>query len=821
MKTRRWTWLALGACVLGHLGLTLAGCSGSGPLRHVADESQMAQAKLAVDPQFRDAMLRVRELQRQQKYAEAQQIVENEVLSVDPNNQAGLMIRDVLHDTQVFLNYSAGSDLKYRDLAELRMGIFVASIPPVVSESSVGFDPMVDYSLIPGDFFDSSGRRKMSSDPNAVIGGQSDNLGLAGVLLDDEVWVIQRHAGEPNPFENPTCGTLITVAPGQSTPVAIPLKHTDVQASITGPLSAVQVTQQFHNPYDSKIEASYVFPLPEDAAVSEFVMVIGDRQIRGIVREREEAQQIYAAARAQGHTASLLTQERPNIFTQKVANIEPGKAIDIQITYLGPLDYIDGGFEFVFPMVVGPRFNPAGTTDGVGAAPRGQGGVSGQSTEVQYLRPTERSGHDIAVNVTIDAGVEIEAIKSGSHVIETKRTSPSTATVALAALDRVPNKDFVLRVEVAGDTIKSGVIACRDERGGFFSMLIVPPKDLASLARGPVEMVYVLDASGSMNGTPIAQAKGAITRSLQTLQPGDTFQLINFASSTSVFGSYPVEANAANIRRAVQHLDQIQGEGGTHMLPGVRAALGFPHDSERLRFVVFLTDGFIGNEGDILKAVHKERATSRIFSFGVGSSPNRWLMDAMAALGNGFVNYLSHTDSSQQVMDDFMQRIAHAALHDVQLDFSHARVSEVYPSVIPDVFIGRPVMVFGRFEGELPDEVTIRGRAGGKAVTLSAPVTKVHEGLASRALVPVWARAKITELSLRGLWQGDADAPAAIRQVALDYGLMSAHTAFVAVDSSRRTEGDFGTTVIVPVPVPEGVRYETTVPAASVSGAGG
>src|SRR6266699_3020867 len=227
----------------------------------------------------------------------------------------------------------------------------------------------------------------------------------------EELWVITRSIsdkgqGDPN---TPGSGALEAKFPDEQLEIPLPLKHTDVRAFISGYIATVEVRQQFRNPYNSKIEAVYVFPLPHNAAVNEFLMTIGERRIRGIIRERQEAERIYHAARSQGYVASLLTEERPNIFTQSVANIEPGKEIDVNIKYFHTLDYVDGWYEFVFPMVVGPRFNPpqgasgvspeaeAGTrpgskSDGVGAVARGQHGASGQRTEVQYLNPTERSG---------------------------------------------------------------------------------------------------------------------------------------------------------------------------------------------------------------------------------------------------------------------------------------------------------------------------------------------------------------------------------------------------------------------------------------------
>lgn len=658
-------------------------------------------------------------------------------------------------------------------------------------------------------------------EPDAGGDAADGRTGVPALAANEELWVIQRPgaAGGAAPNDDvPGSGALVCKLPvaGESAApvdVPVPLKHTDVKASIVGAISAVHVTQQFHNPFSEKIEAVYVFPLPENAAVNEFVMTVGERTIRGIIREKEEAQKIYNEAKSQGYVASLLTQERPNIFTQHVANIEPGKAIDVRVTYFSTLAYYDGWYEFVFPMVVGPRFNPPGSAEGIGAVGRGERGASGQGTEVQYLRPGERSGHDIALAVEIDAGVEIEEFVSRSHVIDVKREASGGASVRLSAMDSIPNKDFVLRYRVAGEGVKSGLLAHRDERGGeggFFTLMLVPPAELEGLERKPVEMVFVVDCSGSMSGRPIEQAKAAVKRGLSRMRPGDSFQVIDFSMSAGRLADYPLEATAQNVKRGMAHVDRLDGRGGTMMIEGIRAALDFPHDPERLRFVAFLTDGYIGNEREILGAVHDKLGASRIFSFGVGSSPNRYLMDSMAKLGRGVVAYLGHNDPATDVMDLFFDRVSRPALTDVRFDWGSARVNEAYPRVAPDLFVGRPVVITGRFEGELPERVRVVGSAGGRRVEIDVPVREA-EGLAATAMAPVWARMKIADLSDRAAWDAGLDLASEVRSVALEYGLMSAFTAFVAVDSTARTEGSHGVSVAVPAPVPEGVRYETAV----------
>ena len=658
--------------------------------------------------------------------------------------------------------------------------------------------------------------------PNVALGltpgGLSGVPDLAAPLhmqLDlmgaDEIWIIARSSDAPaqSTDDIPGSGALMTTIDTKEVPM--PLKHTDVHASVSGYIGSVEVVQQFHNPYSSKIEAVYVFPLPHNAAVNEFIMTIGDRRIRGIIRERKEAEEIYQQAKQQGYVASLLTEERPNVFTQSVANIEPGRDIDVVIRYFHTLEYADGWYEFVFPMVVGPRFNPPGITNGIGAAARGGAGASGQQTEVQYLKPTERSGHNISLQVDVDAGVAIEEFRCKTHDIDAQ-FSDGKLVVQLKPHDSIPNRDFVLRYRVAGDKIKSDLMTYRDERGGYFTFMLYPPKEMGTLKRQPLELVFVLDCSGSMDGRPITQAKAAVERALSLMEPGDSFQIINFSDSASQLGPKPIEATQENVRRGRNYLRRLNGGGGTMMIEGIKASLDFPHDPERLRFVCFLTDGYIGNEAEILSEIHKRLGPSRIFSFGIGSAVNRYLIDGMANVGKGAVAYLGSRDDAAEVMEDFFRRISHPALRDIAIDWGGLRATEVFPREVPDLFVGRPVILAGRFNGDARTEIRVSGKIGDGQIDIPVvgeadEVTAAHRGLPS-----VWARKKIGDLADQSLSEPDADLPMQIKKVALDYGLMSAYTAFIAVDSTRRTEGSEGTTVPVAVPVPEGVKYHTTVP---------
>jgi Ca-activated chloride channel homolog len=658
----------------------------------------------------------------------------------------------------------------------------------------------------------------------SYIGTQNLSIASQEILTQEErVYFLRQPQVDseqvtPTDADTPGSGAMLGLMPTPGSDeikqVPLPLKHTDVKASISGYIASVGVTQQFQNPYDTKIEAVYVFPLPQDAAINEFVMTIGDRRIRGIIREREEAERLYKEARAQGYRASLMTQERANIFTQKVANIEPGKQIDVSIRYFHTLPYSDGTLRFVFPMVVGPRFNPPNQTDGIAAVAHGSIGTSKQSTEVSYLRPNERSGHDISLSVDIDAGMTIEKLVSTSHeIVTTPSDKPTRRHVTLSPGDTIPNKDFVLGIKLASDTIKPGLLTYQDKRGGFLSMLIVPPADLGSLPRHPMEMVFVLDCSGSMSGEPINQAKNAIKYALDELQPQDSFQIIRFSNNASALGASPLPATPKNINAGKNYLRKLKGSGGTMMIEGITAALNFPHDKEKLRVVCFMTDGYIGNEAQILKAVKERVGEARIFSFGVGSSPNRYLMQRMASLGRGTAAYVGLGDDGADVMDSFFQRASRPAMTNLQINWQGAQVFGTFPSQTPDLFVGQPITITGRYKGAPPNQITIQGQAAGEPVLINIQTNPTPPDNPHKALAPVWARTQIADLADKQAYAGDPHGELAdqIKRLALNYNLVTAYTAFLAVDASQRTAGTQGTTVHVPVPVPKGVKYETTV----------
>jgi Ca-activated chloride channel family protein len=583
-----------------------------------------------------------------------------------------------------------------------------------------------------------------------------------------------------------------------------PLKHTDVNAEITGPLARVTVVQEFQNTASDKVEAVYVFPLPHDAAVDRMTLKVGTRTVKGTIKRREEARAIYDAARNAGRVAALLDQERANIFTQSVANVMPGEKVHIEISYVERLKYEAGTYEFVFPMVVGPRYIPGKPIVG-----KPGGGWSYDTDRVPdasritpvVAPPGTRAGHDISVNVKIDAGVPIQNLASKLHEVATETAASGRAVVHLKNQQEIPNKDFVLRYDVAGGKIQDAVLTHKGERGGFFTLILQPPDKVDVEDITPKELVFVLDTSGSMSGFPIEKAKEAMRLAIDGMNPKDTFNLITFAGDTQILFPEPVPATPENVRRAQEFLASRSGGGGTEMMKAIRAALD-PSDSQKhLRIVCFMTDGYVGNDQEIVAEV-KKHPNARVFSFGVGNSVNRFLLGKMAEVGRGEVEYVSLRDDGSAAAKRFHQRIRNPLLTDISIDWGGVPVTDVLPAHIPDLFSAKPVVVTGRYATPAKGTIRLKGTYAGSPISRQIAVDLPGSRPEHEVLATLWARAKIDELSR------EPDSQQAITQLGLDYAIMTQFTSFVAVEETVITEGGTPRRVEVPVEIPEGVSYE-------------
>jgi Ca-activated chloride channel homolog len=596
-----------------------------------------------------------------------------------------------------------------------------------------------------------------------------------------------------------TAGTLLSILPDGRHGAPCPLVHTSVKADISGPLVRVTVEQQFRNPLDRKIEALYTFPLASDAAVDEMTMLVGDRTVRGKIKPKDEARAIYQAARNAGHLAGLLDQERPNIFSQAIANIRPGESVKVVIKYVETVKYEDGVYDFSFPMVVGPRYNPRGTPNTANINPP----VTPKGT---------RAGHDISVEVALDAGVPVNFIRSLTHDIDVHKTGATTAKISLRNKSELPNKDFALQHDVSGAKIADAVMTHRDAKGGFFTMILQPPAHVPVEEITPKELVFVIDTSGSMSGFPIEKAKETMKLAMDGLHPRDTFNLITFAGDTHVLFPRPVYATRENLAKAKEFLQSRRGGGGTEMMKAIRAALDPSDEQDHVRVVCFMTDGYVGNDMEIVGEVRRH-PNARVFSFGIGSSVNRFLLDQMAREGRGEVEYVGLEEDGSAAARRFYQRVNTPLLTDLTLEWNGIAVSEIYPARLPDLFSAKPVVISGRYDTPGRGILRLRGKQAGRDFVRDVRVSLPAVQPAHDVLATLWARRKVDALmasNWTGMQSGNPgpELKSAITKIGVEFGLMTQFTSFVAVEESIRTEGGRPVRVEVPVEMPAGVSYE-------------
>ncbi len=605
-------------------------------------------------------------------------------------------------------------------------------------------------------------------------------------------------------------------------PIAFPLKHTNVSAKIAGNLSRVEVTQSFENPFTTTLEAVYIFPLPDEAAVDEMLIQIGDRTLKGNIKKREEAQQIYEQAKQQGRTAGLLEQERDNIFTQSLANIKPGEQIDVIIRYSDSLKFTGGNYEFVFPMVVGPRYIPGvaiedpSVAGGSAVAPMSQNQDTDLVPDASRLNAPilpegMRSRHDINVTVEIDAGVPILGINSPSHQLNINH-SGQKAHITLAEGDTIPNKDLMLRYQVAGEQTQTTVLTQSDERGGHFAVYLIPAIEYAADQIVPKDVVFLIDTSGSQQGMPLMQCQELMRQFINGLNPADTFSIIDFANTTQQLSAVPLANTPQNRALALQYINHLNADGGTELLRGIRAVLNFPvTDVGRLRTVVLLTDGYIGNDNQILAEVQQHlKPGNRLHSFGAGSSVNRFLINRIAELGRGISRIIRHDEAVEPVVQQFFTQINNPVLTRIQVSWQgEGEKPVIYPTLAPDLFAEQPLVLFGKKPDGNSGVLQIQGfAAGGTSYQQRFNLNFESEG--NPAVAQLWGRSRIKAL-MNQMVQGDTKVGVeAVTETALTYQLLSQYTAFVAVSDDVRVNPSQGyVSVQVPVEMPEAVNYQT------------
>lgn len=602
-------------------------------------------------------------------------------------------------------------------------------------------------------------------------------------------------------------GALLGRTPEGWTP--LDLLSTDVRIRVAGVLVRGVVTQSFVNDTDAVLEAVYVFPLPETAAVHAMEMRIGERRIVSVVREREEARQVYDAARKEGRKAALVEQGRPNLFRTSVANLAPGEVAEVVLEYVHEADRDGDTYALAFPLTYVPRHGAAPFAPPPGA-PRPAAIRPAVHPGLRFGGPTV-AAPEASIEVRIDAGLPVEAIDSPTHTVATRWEGSDR--VVLPGGGRVAaDRDVVVRWTVAPSSAPRATVHVEDRDDGRYAVVqVLPDDDVLGPAEGlPTETLFVVDVSGSMGGPSIEQARVALLAALDRLRPGDRFDVLAFESEATPLHGRFVPADAGVVDGARGAVRRLEAGGGTDVLGALRHALRYPWshvDGPAVRRIVFLTDGAIGNEDRVLGEIVARLGGIRLHVLGIGAAPNRHLVREMARRGRGLLGFVPAVGSAEDTVDAFFRRVDRPVLSSPALAWEGTAPLSSYPEDLPDLHAGEALTVSVRLPaGPMPDALILTGTSATGPVRLEVPVPAPlvePAGVAQR-----WARARVDDLLGRGYLGAPLEQirPAVV-EIALAHGLVTRFTSRVAVEEVASVIGD-ATRVDVPgslaVALPQG-----------------
>lgn len=594
---------------------------------------------------------------------------------------------------------------------------------------------------------------------------------------------------------------------GDPTVDKFPLKETDMITNINGIIAETFVTQVYENEGMNPINARYVFPGSTKAAVHGMTVQIGDEIIKAQIKERVEAKQEFEEAKSEGKSASLLEQERPNVFTMNVANIMPGDTVKIELHYTETITQADGKYEFVFPTVVGPRYG--GSADA--------SDDTNQFVETPYLMDgdTPPGLYNITVNLT--SAVPISEITCQSHEIVTE-TDNNNALITLANPEKYAgNRDFILDYSLTGTEINSGLMLNKGGAAGdngrsenFFMLTVQPPKRYTLDDILPREYIFVLDVSGSMYGYPIDTVKKLVKNLVGNLRPSDTFNVVLFAGTSAQMSPKSVPATEDNIKWALDLLDQEDGSGGTELSPALQSAINIPRISNDVaRSVIVITDGYIAEESSIFDIISKNLGETDFFSFGIGDGVNRYLIEGIAKAGQGEAFVVTDPAKATEVAENFRDYIQSPILRDIKVKYNGFSTYDVEPQKLPTLFAKRPIVLFGKWKGEPKGTVEITGTMGnGEEYKQVIQVTDAQPLESNSALPYLWARSRVEQLMDYGI-EGDENDMKGVQkevtQIGLDYSMLTQFTSFIAVAEKVRNTGNAAKDVDQPLPLPHHV----------------
>lgn len=578
---------------------------------------------------------------------------------------------------------------------------------------------------------------------------------------------------------------------------SLPLKATSAEVSIAGVIADVRVTQLYANTGKRPLEAVYIFPASTRAAVYGMKMTIGERVIEARISKREDARREYEKARDEGRNASLLEQQRPNVFQMNVANIMPGDRISVELKYTELIVPADGVYEFMYPAVVGPRYS----NQAAAGAP-----ASEQWLENPYLHEGEDPNYDFSIKASIKAGMPVKDVSSPSHRIATDFRDKASVEVGTDPADKSAGKqDFILRYRLAGNHVQSGLLLYEGARENFFLLMVQPPKRVTEAAVTPREYIFVVDVSGSMHGFPLDISKKLMKDLVGNLRSSDRFNVLLFSGGSALLAEQSLPATKENIAGAISFVSRQTGGGGTELLPALQRALGLERAEGYSRSVVIVTDGYISVEAQVFDLIRARLGEANMFAFGIGSSVNRHLIEGMARVGMGEAYVITKPDQAPLQAEKFRKMVQSPVLTGIKSAFSGFEAYDVEPPSIPDVLAERPVIIFGKWKGAPRGAISISGRTATGEFRQRIDVEQVKPADGNSALRYLWARHRIALLGDYNNLRPEDKRVREITALGLDYNLLTAYTSFVAVDTQVRNQGGQSTTVKQPLPLPEGV----------------
>lgn len=581
----------------------------------------------------------------------------------------------------------------------------------------------------------------------------------------------------------------------------LPLKSTQVNVKVSGVIADVTVVQTYKNEGQRAIEAKYVFPGSTRAAVHGMNVRLADRLITAKIREKQQAKIEYDAAKQEGKTAALLEQHLPNVFQMNVANIMPGDDVKVELRYTELLVPTDGNYQFVFPTVVGPRYNSPQSSQANASWVAQPYLPQGQAT------PTSAAAPAFDIHVTLNTPIGVKEVRSPSHGVNSYTEQGGATVVGLnPTAQPTNNRDFILDYRLAGDKMESGVMLYKGQDENFFLAIVEPPKAPPATAINPRDYIFVVDISGSMHGFPLNTAKGVLRELIGGLRPSDTFNVMLFSGSNRLLSPQSVPATKANIEQAIRTIDQEGGGGSTELIPALKRVYAQPKAADVSRTIVVVTDGYVTVEREAFELVRNNLSQANVFSFGIGSSVNRHLMEGLARAGMGEPFIITQPEQAAEQAKRFRKMIDSPVLTHVKVRFEGLNVYDVEPRNLPDLLAQRPLIVFGKWRGDAQGKLIVEGQSANGPVQQSMNISAINMA-DTAALRHLWARHRIAALSDQEAMEGGDAFSKAITELGLQYNLLTQYTSFLAVDQVVRNKAPADSnSVNQPSPLPQGVE---------------